>query len=279
MSKQEIIERLGALLARVRTRSAASRTALAGRGEPLVVDAGSAAGVAAGLSSAPLQANELATGSDDVFVGGHVREAAAPAPVPTDALDGTVLRDPSDSEERLVAAEPPRDRPDGVHESTQRKRVSDSLPDALASDFDELDAAGEVEQAPISSRRPVAPDPEERLALLAFGAQEPQVPRHTPPPESGQLLAMPDVEFDGDVTGVRDSSPVSPNRSEQAVAVEVAARPLDRDLASSAPTRDLVPQVTRPQIGTSEQVMDVLGEAQAFGPPTFFALLEASLKL
>ena len=113
----------------------------------------------------------------------------------------------------------------------------------------------EVEEAPLSSRRPVAPEPEERLADLAFGAEEPQPPRHTPPPESGRLPAAPPVEFDGDVTGVREATPIAPRQ------------------------RELLPEPTRAELAPSDAVADLVGEAQRFAPATFAALLDASLAL
>ncbi|MDP9033375.1 MAG: hypothetical protein M3O50_01090 [Myxococcota bacterium] len=206
--------------------------------------------------------------------------AVAPAAIAPDAPDETLLRDPSDSQERLVAAEPLLVvRHESIHESAPRDPEADSLPNALATEFDELDMVADVEQAPISSRRPVAPQPEETLAQLAFGALESQPPRHVPPPESGQLLAIAEVEFDGDITGVRDSAPLSSNAPQQTVAAEVGGRPLERDSASSGGAPGLVPEAIRPQIGVNDHVIDVVGEAQRFAPSTFLALVESSLKL
>jgi hypothetical protein len=42
---------------------------------------------------------------------------------------------------------------------------------------------------------------------------------------------------------------------------------------------ELEPQATRPALAPSEEVVDVLGEAQRFSPSTFVALLDASLAL
>jgi hypothetical protein len=91
---------------------------------------------------------------------------------------------------------------------------------------------------------------------MAFGAEEPAPPRHTPPPESGRLPAVPAVEFDADVTGVREATPI------------VLPRP-----------RELVPEATRAALVPSDGVADVVGEAQRFAPTTFAELLDASLAL
>jgi hypothetical protein len=122
-----------------------------------------------------------------------------------------------------------------------------------------LSAIEEVEEAPLSSRRPVAPEPEERLADMAFGAEEPSPPRHTPPPESGRLPAAPALEFDGDVTGVREASPM-------AVVEQVRAR-------------ELSPAVTGAPVAPNDAVAEIVGAAQRFAPATFAALLDASLAL
>jgi hypothetical protein len=183
-----------------------------------------------------------------------------------------------ESRERLVAAEPVAE--DAVSEEPASERTlaspvdrsgpapvvpahaappNESRPVAAPPPVEALEQAEEVEAAPLSSRRPVAAEPEERLADMAFGAEEPP-PRHTPPPESGRLPAAPDVEFDPDVTGVRPSTPIT--------VVEPAAR-----------TRELVPEATRVTLGPNDAVADVVGDAQRFAPATFAALLDASLAL
>ena len=90
---------------------------------------------------------------------------------------------------------------------------------------------------------------------MAFGAEEPRPPRHTPPPESGRLPAAPTVEFDADVTGVREATPIVPR------------------------SRELVPEATHVELAPSDAVADLVGEAQRFAPGTFAALLDASLAL
>lgn len=287
MSKSEIIERLGALLARVRVRSAEPRRAFAGPDGTSAGALGARATATAISSPRPTPEAEVDAEGEIPFRG-ELREATPAAADDVDAeLSASVLDEPfrnaSDSQERLAPAESPAEPAGGtVHELSVRgrARVSDLAPDAARAGSDVVEEAA-TEQAPVSSRRPVAPEPEERLAQLAFGAEEEvQGPRHTPPPESGQLLTAPQLQFERDVTGVRDAPTVSPHRSEEAVAFEVGGRPtLEGGPGAHGGSRELTAQVMRPQIAASAGVADVLGEAQRFAPTTFLALLDASLKL
>ena len=144
--------------------------------------------------------------------------------------------------------------------------------DELVNEVNEGGIAGdedeEIEETPASSRRPVTAPPEERLAELAFGAEEPQPARHTPPPKSGRLPAPPAVEFDADITGVRAAPGMS--ASDDATAPSSQTEP-----------SVLAAQAVRPNFvsGTEMRVVDVIGEAQRFAPATFLALLDASLSL
>jgi hypothetical protein len=185
----------------------------------------------------------------DVVVDVDVQEVSAEAVIDVGA-DEVVVAESMESRERLVAAEPVAES-DTVTEVVPPEVLEESPADVLS-------AVEEVEEAPLSSRRPVALQPEERLADMAFGAEEPRPPRHTPPPESGRLPAAPDVEFEADVTGVREATPI-------AVAVP--------------PVSHLVPETTRADLGGGERVPDVVGAAQRFSPSTFTALLDASLAL
>ncbi|HEY1697114.1 MAG TPA: hypothetical protein VGG39_33370 [Polyangiaceae bacterium] len=196
----------------------------------------------------------------EVVVDVEVQEISVEAVIGVPAEEIPVA-EASESRERLVAAEPVAAEalPELVVDVSPEPPVAqaaleESPPDLLA-------AVEEVEEAPLSSRRPVAPQPEERIADIAFGAEEPSPPRHTPPPESGRLPAAPAIEFenDADITGVREAP---------AVAVVEAQR-----------SRELTPQVTRPAFRPSDAVADVVGEAQRFAPSTFGALLDASLAL
>jgi hypothetical protein len=221
-----------------------------------------------------------------------------------------------ESRERLVAAAPafeatdlaPEVAPLPAIEGARAAEVpvaSEEPPPEIISDVED------VEEAPVSSRRPVALEPEQRLAEMAFGAEEPSPPRHTPPPESGRLPAAPPLAEFGDITGVRDASAPAhrlegadvrrPDRREGADAntdvaaaedapvaapVEVVAafpatvpaQPFPQPPAAE-PLRALVPESTHAVIAPSDAVGDVLGEAQRFAPPSFVALLDASLAL
>jgi hypothetical protein len=156
-------------------------------------------------------------------------------------------------------------------------------------DIDEAEMneeAAALEEAPASSRRTVAQQPEERIAQIAFGADEPtREPLHTPPPESGRLPAAAAIDFDADVTGVRDSAPVAPLRPDRAgparpeVALPDPPAAADGPAMGAAPAQGLAPEPTHPNLPESEGVAEVIGEAQRFAPGTFVALLDASLAL
>ena len=200
-----------------------------------------------------------------------------PPPAPTAPSEPPPARAPLESRERISEAAPPMEPqvaepvaargPDESGPSIEQVEVLGEQEEdaAIAGDEDE-----ELEEAPASSRRPVAPA-ETRLADLAFGTEEPQPPRHTPPPKSGRLPAPPAVDFDADVTGVRPA--VTPE----------AARPAVEDEATqvSAQASVLTPQAARPNLAVpaDAKVIDVVGEAQRFTPATFMALLDASLSL
>ena len=258
MSKIEKIAKLEALLARVVSRAGEPRR------RPAAV-----ATYAAASDQAPAEMPELADDEVDAATipPPPLAPARAPARTETDlvievevvqetasetvigvASEELVIAESLGSRERLVAAVPVLLAP-AVAEAGPPEMLDESPPEILA-------AVEEVEEAPLSSRRPVAPEPEERLADMAFGAEEPSPPRHTPPPESGRLPAAPAIEFDGDVTGVREATPIAP------------ARP-----------RDLVPEATRAALTPSGAVADLVDEAQRFAPDTFAALLDASLAL
>ena len=161
----------------------------------------------------------------------------------------------TESRERLVAAEPVAVEP------VAAEREPEAAPELIASiEEAEVEEVEEAEEAPASSRRPVAPQPEERLAEMAFGAEEPQPARHTPPPESGRLPAAPAgaVEFEGDVTGVHEASKPA---SHGAVAIVPELYGADLSLAPS------------------DTVADVVGHAKQPPPATFLAALDASIAL
>jgi hypothetical protein len=131
-------------------------------------------------------------------------------------------------------------------------------PESLPEEPSDLLASVErVEETPVSSRRPVATEPEQRLSDMTYGTDEEEsLPRHTPPPESGRLPAGPSTgDPDADVTGVRES-PVMPPRGHVPV-----------------------PEAIRADLSPHDAVADIVGEAQPFAPSTFAALLDAGLAL
>jgi len=119
----------------------------------------------------------------------------------------------------------------------------------------------EPEAGPASSRRPVMmTEPEERLEQMAFGTTETPPPRHTPPPESGRMPAAPAVEPEG-ATGLREVVPTAAPEPPPSAVVQ------------------LVPQPTRAALDSRDDIAEVLGQAQAFQPATFSALLDATMSL
>jgi hypothetical protein len=274
VSQQQTIAKLEALLARVRTRAAAPRTA------PASIAKAATAATAAPAAPAPVPvapappppppAEVLEPPPPSVDEETTIAIVRSPAPteaevvLDVDVQEVTVeavigipaeevqVAEATESRERLVAAEPVA--PEAVQDAPVVAVVEESPPELLA-------AIEEVEEAPLSSRRPVAPQPEERIADIAFGAEEPSPPRHTPPPESGRLPAAPAAEFESeaDITGVREAPPVP--------AIETP-RP-----------RELRPQSIGASLAAGDAVADVVGEAQLFAPATFVELLDASLAL
>lgn len=238
MSHGETIQRLRALLDRVRTRSTEPRDSLVeAKTEPQGVEPG----------FAPIES--VAPGADLASGEDHA------------------------SRERLVAAEPvamgtsAAVPPADAAEPGEMARAEESSMPSV--DVTEIEVTAEIEveedegePAPASSRRPVAPEPEERLAEIAFGSEEPPQPLHTPPPESGRLPAVPGIPFesDSDFAGLRTATPLLPRRLE-------------------ALSHLLEPEAVRPEIPPSDTVGEFIAQAQRFAPPTFVALLDASLAL
>jgi hypothetical protein len=200
-------------------------------------------------------------------------QTSRPPPV---ALEPPPARPPLESRERISEAAPALEAPAAEPVAARAPESGPSIEQVEVLGEQEEDAAiagdedEELEETPASSRRPVAPD-EPRLADLAFGVEEPQAPRHTPPPKSGRLPAPPAVDFDADVTGVRPA--VTPESARPSVE--------DESTQVSAQGSVLTPQAARPNLDVpaDARVVDVVGEAQRFAPATFLALLDASLSL
>jgi hypothetical protein len=263
------ISRLEALLARVRSRAAQPRAVA-------VANHVAQPAAAAAIAPAPVEDDEddnqptvpppPGVGPKDPFAARRLPPSEPPAidvdvdmsadevsAPPTDRADSVppepaapemgvgVAAEAASSQERLVMTEPePAEVPEPVGPV--------SLPEPAA--------AAEVEaeeEPPASSRRPLAPQPEERLAEMAFGATEPRPAMHTPPPESGRLPAAPaaDVDFPDEDTGVHAAQPPAP----------------------------ITPQATRAELYPSADVAKTHGAVAAFHPTTFAELLDASLRL
>jgi hypothetical protein len=254
VSPREQIAKLQAMLERVKTRS----------GEPRP----------ARLVAASAPVTEL---SDDEF-----DTVATIPPPPNRAPEPAPASGPQlESRSRLIASEPAPAPTEADLAATQ---------EAFASDAEEPLEEPVEERPPASSRRPVAmPDQEPARALeeMAFG-EEAAPPRHTPPPESGRLLAAPVVEFDPDITGVREAGgfaspppPVEPEVVEQTRpeaftggTVEVAPREI-----APPPVSAMQPHVTRAEIEPSGTVAEYLNAPRTVAAHSFGDLLESALDL
>jgi hypothetical protein len=173
----------------------------------------------------------------------------------------SAVTDALSSQERLVAVEPAGDAitaevPEPAHLPADPAAPGElEHPAAAPTHAEAAEPQGddEIDEPPVSSRRPLAPQPEERLAEMAFGAEEPRPALHTPPPESGRLPAAPEVEFGDEDTGVHAAAP-----------------PASAVLAS---------EPTRANLAGGERVAATQGSVRAFHPASFAELLEASLAL
>jgi hypothetical protein len=265
VNTSQTVARLEALLARVRRRAAEARPA---RTASTLADAPRAAAPPAPVAVAPSPPPPMPPQRTeaDIVLEVEVAETTQDTIVAV-ATDDVVAPAALDSRERLVAAEPLAVEAPSVDASPTdtdiRAAKPASVPEPEPAPAELSD--DEIEEAPASSRRPVGPQPEERLAEMAFGAEEPSPPRHTPPPESGRLPAAPsEPEFDVDITGVRDAKP--------------ATRPPE---PQPEPQRaaELAPVAVRGDIAASSAVADVVGHAERATPSRFVELLDASLAL
>jgi len=161
-----------------------------------------------------------------------------------------------DSAERLVAAgtaptysagREGSDHPDphpAAEPSGDAGQTMPSAPDA----FEEEGA----DPAPASSRRPVMPEPEDRLEQMAFGAEDARPPLHTPPPESGRVPAAPSDDFDSDAPPMQDGR---------------------------HPDEPLLAEATRAVLPSFATVAELTGDASRSMPVTFLAILDEALSL
>jgi len=266
VNTSQTVARLEALLSRVRKHAAEPRPA---RAAAIRADAAPAAAPTPAVAPAPPppppppmppQRTEA-----DIVLEVEVAEATQDTIVAV-ATDDVVAPAALDSRERLVAAEPLAAEAPAVESSPTEVRARDAepVPEPEVAQAELSDE--EIEEAPASSRRPVGPQPEERLAEMAFGAEEPSPPRHTPPPESGRLPAAPsEPEFDVDTTGVREA------------AKPVARAPQPQPEPQLAP--GLAAVAVRGEVAASSAVVNVVGHAERAMPSRFVELLDASLAL
>ena len=171
-----------------------------------------------------------------------------------------------DSRERLAAASPvapaPAARDDGPTSSRSRcsptKRASPPRTKKRGSKRPPRRRAARWRRRPRSDSPSWRSAPKSRSRRATLRRRSPAASRRLPP-----------VEFDADVTGVRAATP---------------GLSLDEEAPASAPPAEpsvLSAQAVRADLasGANVRVPDVIGEAQAFAPATFLALLDASLAL
>jgi hypothetical protein len=241
VNTSQTVARLEALLARVRKRAAEPRPAR----------------IPAQTPPMPQQRRDV-----DTFVEVEVAEAKQNTLVAV-AAEEVVVPAALESRERLLAAEPLDSDASAADASPTEARAGEAVP----AQGPEAPSDEEIDEAPASSRRPVGSQPEERLAEMAFGTEDPSPPRHTPPPESGRLPAIaPAEEFDFDTTGVREA------------AKKPAPRSPEPQPEPQAPP-EIAPVAVRAEIATSSAVADVVGHAERAMPSRFVELLDASLGL
>jgi hypothetical protein len=264
VSSAGTIAKLEALLARVKSRSAGPRP----------IGARSVDGHAAPRPAAPPAVERLDEEPDQPTLPpppvAEVAPVHAPPPPVAPALELAVEVDVGTEELATQPTNPTARAQEGavpVAEATSSQErlvvAADAAPIEMPDELPapepsppraaEQVAAEPIEEPPASSRRPLAPQPEERLAEMAFGAAEPRPPLHTPPPESGRLPAAPEVEFPDEDTGVH--------------------------AAPSPASSMLTSETTRADLGPGQGVASMQGGVRAFHPATFAELLDASLGL
>jgi hypothetical protein len=230
VSKAETIARLNKLLERVRTRAGARLAASSSAAAPDLQPVPAEEPVQLSTWTPPPPEAPAPDVNIDVD---YVEATQVSANDPNAESDGSSR---FDSAERLVVA------------STEVGEISVDEAPPLAADAP-IDVVEEepAEPAPASSRRPVMPEPEDRLEQMAFGAGDARPPLHTPPPESGRVPAAPADEFDSEPPGM--------------------------------PNEPLVPELIRAVIEPSASVAQLVSYASRAFPTTFSALLDETLSL
>jgi hypothetical protein len=279
VSKAHTLAKLQALLERVRARAAESRSPHANgpatanampaapppAAQPVELSTWSPPAIDATTRELEIEVEVDYVEPAQVSVAERSAGAEGPAPGTSESVERLVAAQPTVvSEGALDLAPPPPEDAGGEPRTTaaalegemDRSR-EDSAPPV------ETEAGGDQEEpepVPASSRRQVMmTEPEERLEQMAFGSTETPPPRHTPPPESGRMPAAPAVELEGGATGLRE-------------VVQSAAEPPPSVV-------QLAPQPTRATLDSRDDIAEVLGQAEAFQPATFSALLDAAMAL
>ena len=250
MSKAETLSRLERLLERVRARAGA-------RGGAGAAPAPAIAAAGAELIEEPVQLTTWTPPPPeapvpDVAIAIDVDYVESAQVTVADGGPEEATSERFDSAERLVVASAgPTD--EAGDELIPEPEPGDEL-DAPAETQLAADALGEdtAEPAPISSRRPVMGEPDDRLERMAFGGDEAPPPLHTPPPESGRVPAAPADDFDSEVGDAREA---------------------DR------PDEPLVAEPTRAHLESGAPVIKLSGTPRRSMPATFSALLDETLSL
>jgi hypothetical protein len=290
---QERIAKLEALLSRVSSRAAEPRHSVAGSAALVEAPPAPPAAfvaphkVAVQARQEPAHPVPVEEETEELELDAVELTSVPPPPVRPEA---TVVpaEDPTESRERMVAAPAVDEVTDAVHLS--RSSSDDDAPELEVSGTTDLENEAADEELPASSRRPIHLEPTEPpLEELAFGdAPAPPMP-HTPPPESGRQVAVtpPELDFDGEATGVRSrpEEAIAKAESSQSAAeaprAEVAsAQAKSVPPAAAAPVAKLTPQVVRPSLDAPDGGVAVfVGQPAEFKPSSFGDLLDASIDL
>jgi hypothetical protein len=267
VSVRERIAKLEAILARVTERAAAPReTNGGGVAVHAPVDAGAEEPVISAEPVTPLDV-ELAEQTEEAPM-----VAEATLAVEVESRERIIVAPAQRAEEREPEPVPisvdTGERPAASRAAEADAAEAPEITVSTVSEAPEVIEAGEEEEPPASSRRPIAIEP--KLEELAFGEAAPVEPGpHTPPPESGRQVAAPpvDLDFEGEFTGVRPREP-------EAVAVTV----LETSEAKERKPAVLAPEATAAKLSGAAPVI-FEGSAPVFKPSTFGELLDATLML
>ena len=277
MSAQERIQKLEALLARINAHAA----------EPRVMH-----GNAAVAHAAPAHA--------------AVAHAPAPSPIAPQAIGSAPkIMEPPPMRARAVSA--PEIETSEEYIDTTEIEVSTEvvevdideeemgtayMPEPAMPDITDIPAPGD--EAPASSKRPIALQEEQAEEQAAADAYAENPPRHTPPPESGPQVAAspppppasvrrpsaPPAREEDVVSGWREPGLAEPKKATVpplAPPPQASAVPRPPAGASAVPTPG--PQVMRPQIAATGDVAKIEGEVAPTEASSFGDLLDTTLSI